>query len=136
MKSVEVTAGLLKVVGKGVPFPVPNGAATVNVVLGLDGSTNRYCMSFSGIGDGSKFIFEDASAGSCGPMSPICPTGGDATACQAYNTIPVCTGCCESSSWSNDCLIASLFFNCGDVSRNDQCAASINAAGCQSFCCP
>jgi len=54
VKIAKVKAGLLKVVGKGVPFPVPNGAATINVVLGLDGSTNRYCMSFTGTGDGAR----------------------------------------------------------------------------------
>jgi hypothetical protein len=62
-----VEGGGLKVVAKGLPFPVPSGAATANVVLSLDGGTDTYCMTFSGTGDGNKFIVKDAAAGTCMP---------------------------------------------------------------------
>jgi hypothetical protein len=55
--------GLFEVVGKGLGgFPVPSGVATIAVVLNLAGTVDRYCMSFSGVGDGSKFIVNDAAA--------------------------------------------------------------------------
>ena len=38
MKITKVEkAGLLKMVAKGVPFAVPNGAASIDVVVSLDG---------------------------------------------------------------------------------------------------
>jgi len=65
--SAKVGIGVLRVVGKGLPFPVPSGDATVNVVLSLDGGTNRYCMSFSGPPSAGKFLVKDAPAGTCPP---------------------------------------------------------------------
>jgi hypothetical protein len=70
VKIAKVKPGLLKVVAKGLPFAVPNGAATIDVVLSLDGGTNSYCMTFSGTGDGAKFLVKDALAGNCGPPGP------------------------------------------------------------------
>lgn len=70
VKVAKVKSGLLKMVGKGIPFAVPNGAASVDVVVSLDGGTNRYCMTFSGTGDGSKFLVKDATAGTCPPPLP------------------------------------------------------------------
>jgi acetyl esterase/lipase len=67
VKIAKVKSGQLKVTAKGLPFPVPNGAATISVVLRLDGGTNSYCMTFAGTGDGSKFLVRDAAAGSCPP---------------------------------------------------------------------
>jgi hypothetical protein len=51
-------------------FPVPNGAATVTaeVTIGAD----KYCMTFTGTGDGSKFLVKDASTGTCAPTVPTC----------------------------------------------------------------
>lgn len=60
----KLKAGLLKVVSPGMNgFPVPTGAATVNVevTVGLD----KYCMTFAGNGDGSKFLVKDATTGTC-----------------------------------------------------------------------
>jgi hypothetical protein len=69
VKVAQVKPGLLKVVAKGVPFDVPNGAASIDVVLSLDGDSNKYCMTFAGTGDGSKFMVKDALAGVCGPVA-------------------------------------------------------------------
>lgn len=76
VKIVKLKSGLLKVIAKGLPFAVPNGAATITVVLSLDGGTNSLCMTFSGTGDGSKFLVKDAPAASCpgGAATPT-PTG-------------------------------------------------------------
>jgi hypothetical protein len=58
-------------------MPVPNGGATIGVVLNLDGISRRLCMSFTSTGDGSRFVARDAPAGSC-PSPPPCDavTGG------------------------------------------------------------
>jgi predicted esterase len=75
VKVAKVKPGLLKVVAKGLPVPVPNGPKTINVVLSLDGGTNKYCMKFTGTGDGSKFLVKDATAGTCsGPTATATPT--------------------------------------------------------------
>ena len=109
VKVAKVAGGLLKAVGKGAPVAVPNGAASIDVVLSLDGGTNTYCMTFSGMGDGSKFLVKDASAGACPGGGAVCGNnvregtescdGTDDTACpglcQADCTCPpppACTG--------------------------------------------
>src|SRR4030095_10500112 len=61
VKVAKVKPGLLKVVAKGLPFAVPSGAATVDVILSLDGGTNTYCTTFGGTGDGDKFLVKDAT---------------------------------------------------------------------------
>ena len=60
----------MKIVAKGLPFAVPNGPASIAVVLSLDGGSNTYCMNFTGTGDGERFLVKDAAAGTC-PHSPI-----------------------------------------------------------------
>lgn len=78
VKTVSVKGGLLKVIGKGLGgMSVPNGAGTIDVVLNLDGISHRYCMSFTGTGNGSRFGVNDAPAASC-PSPPPCDatTGG------------------------------------------------------------
>jgi hypothetical protein len=65
VKIARVKPGSLKLVVKDLPFPVPTGAATIDVVFHLDGGTNNYCMTFTGTGDGSKFLVKDAAAGTC-----------------------------------------------------------------------
>ena len=72
VKIAKIKSGLLKVVAKGLPFPVPNGPRTISVVFRLDGVTNTYCMTFDGSGDGSKFYVTDAETGTC-PV-PATPT--------------------------------------------------------------
>ena len=51
-------------------FPVPSTGATVNVKMrvGLD----KYCMAFTGTGDGSKFLVKDAAASPSCPVTPGC----------------------------------------------------------------
>lgn len=78
VKLAKVRAGYFKVVGSDLGgLPIPNGAATIDVVLNLAGITRRYCMTFTGTGDGSKLVTKDAPAGSC-PAPPPCDatTGG------------------------------------------------------------
>ena len=74
VKIAKVKSGLLKVVAKGLPVPVPDGPATINVVLSLDGGTNTYCMTFAGSGDGAKFLAKEAAAGTCAPTPSPTPT--------------------------------------------------------------
>ena len=85
VKIVKVKAGLLKVVAKGLPIPVPNGPATIDVVLRLDGGTNAYCMTFDGTGDGARFLVKDAEAG-------ICPSSPTATRTPTSTATPTPTG--------------------------------------------
>ena len=70
VKIAKVKAGSLKVIAKDLPFTVPTGAATVDVVLSLDGGTNTYCMTFTGTGSGNKFLVKDAAAGTCPSPTP------------------------------------------------------------------
>lgn len=62
-------AGRLKVVGWWLgSFPIPNGPATINVLLKLGGTIDSYCMVFSGTGNGNTFRVRNAPAGTC----PVC----------------------------------------------------------------
>ena len=74
VKIAKVKAGLLKVVAKGLPVPIPNGPGTINVILSLDGGTNAYCMTFTGTGDGAKFLVKDSAAGICPATATPTPT--------------------------------------------------------------
>jgi acetyl esterase/lipase len=74
VKIAKLKSGLLKVIAKGLPVPVPNGPGTINVVLSLDGGTNSYCMTFAGTGDGAKFLVKDSAAGICAPTATPTPT--------------------------------------------------------------
>jgi poly(3-hydroxybutyrate) depolymerase len=74
VKVVKVKGGLLKVVAKGAAIPVPNGPGTIDVVLSLDGGTNTYCMTFTGTGDGTKFLAKDSAAGSCTALPTPTPS--------------------------------------------------------------
>ncbi|MGH7785953.1 MAG: DUF1800 domain-containing protein [Candidatus Binatia bacterium] len=69
VKIAKVRAGQLQIVAKGLPFPVPNGPASIAVVLSLDGGSNTYCMNFTGTGDGGRFLAKNSQAGSCPPAS-------------------------------------------------------------------
>jgi hypothetical protein len=87
VKVAKVKGGVVKVIGKGLGIPVPNGPATIDVVLNVEGIADRYCMSFTGTGDGSRFLVKDAPAASChfcgnGHVDPgeQCD-GGDAAGC-------------------------------------------------------
>ncbi len=95
VKVAKVKSGGLKVVAKDLPFAVPNGAATIGVTLSLDGGTNTYCMTFSGTGNGRKFLVKDAAAGACAPTPTPTPAlgccSGLAQVCAANVTIGQCT---------------------------------------------
>jgi hypothetical protein len=104
VKGVKIAGGMLKAGGKGAPLAVPNGAASIHVVLSLDGGTNTYCMTFSGTGDGNKFLVKDAAAGTCPgsgadtptPTPPAAtPTDTPSGACDASG-YPTCGGSCGS----------------------------------------
>jgi acetyl esterase/lipase len=88
VKIARVKPGLLKVVAKGLPVPVPNGPRTINVVLSLDGGTNTYCMAFAGTGDGTKFLVKNSLAGTCPATAPPTPTP-TATATATATPTPV-----------------------------------------------
>src|SRR5215468_1865962 len=116
VKIAKLSSGLLKMVAKGVPFSVPNGAATVNIVFSLDGGTNAYCMTFSGTGDGNKFLVKDATAGTCPGGGAVCGNniregsevcdGSDDTACPGMCT-PACT-CPTGMCPADDATLCSL----------------------------
>lgn len=78
VQSIKIKAGHLKIVSRGLSaLAVPNGAAVINVMLSLDGITHRYCMTFSGTGDGSRFVAVDPLVGSCPHSTPCAAmTGG------------------------------------------------------------
>ena len=126
VKIAKVKAGLLKVVAKGLPFAVPNGAATIDVVLSLDGGTDTYCMSFTGTGDGNRFLVKDTSAGSCSPPVPT-PT---ATATETPTaTPPTCAGQLVGGfCWFSSAPFASCDETCAAVGKTCD-AATITYAG-------
>lgn len=72
VKAAKVKAGLLKVTAKGLPIPVPNGPASIDVIVRLDGASNIYCMTFTGSGDGNTFQVKNAAAFGC--PAPPTPT--------------------------------------------------------------
>jgi len=61
----KIKDGLLTVISPGMGgFPVPNGVWTVTAEVAI--GTDKYCMSFSGTGDGDKFLVKDqAGVGTC-----------------------------------------------------------------------
>lgn len=134
VKIAKVRDGFLKVVAKGLPFPVPNGAGeTIDVVFSLDGGTNTWCMSFTSTGDGSKYLAKDAGAPSS--CAPVCGGGfqGDQTACYAYSD-PQCRTCCDADT---ECAQACAFasnLQCIDDMLNEACTVAVNAA-CSEECC-
>src|SRR5215468_8208458 len=105
-----------------VPWSLPktswgkNGAATVNIVFSLDGGTNAYYMTFSGTGDGNKFLVKDATAGTCPGGGAECGNniregsevcdGSDDTACPGMCT-PACT-CPTGMCPADDATLCSL----------------------------
>jgi len=79
VKLARVKAGVLKLVAKGLPIPVPTGPRSIDVILRLDGGTNAYCMTFTGTGNGAKFLVKNAAAGAC-PAPPTATSTATATA--------------------------------------------------------
>lgn len=152
VKIVKAKDGLLKVTGKGLPFAVPSGAATVHVVVNL-GGVNTYCMTFAGFGNGTTFLVKDAVAGSCcgngsAAGGETCD-GGDDNACpgfcQSDCTCPTCgdnsaegpeecdgsdDGACPGNC-RGDCTCTV----CGDglVEGTEQCDGT-NDSACPGLC--
>ncbi len=134
VKIAKVKSHQLKVVAKGLPIPVPTDSATVNVVVRVgrtDGGTDSYCMTFSGTGDGSKFLVSDTAPGTC----PQC--NFDVPRCDAADSNPACEDCLVGSPPAlAQCLNAWDGQGCGDQQANDSCAKAIMDVGCASVCCP
>lgn len=74
VKIAKLKSGLLKVTARGVPVPVPTGAATIDVILRLDGEAKLYCLRFTGTGDGNKFHVKDSGEGTCPPRPTATPS--------------------------------------------------------------
>lgn len=68
VRAVKVRNGLLRVVSKAIPFPVPAGPASIDVRFDLDGGSNSYCMTFAAVGDGTRFVARDVPAATCPPL--------------------------------------------------------------------
>jgi hypothetical protein len=123
---IKIKGGLLKIVSRGLGgLAVPNGAAVINVMLSLDGITHRYCMHFSGTGDGSRFLARDAPAGSC-PQSTPCgaTTGGFCW----YLGVPKasCDAACAINGRIYDAATATY---AGSGGSNANCGGVLDALG-------
>jgi hypothetical protein len=116
----------LKVVGLGLGgFPVPNGAATITAVLALTGATDRYCMSFTGTGDGRRFLVKNAPAGAC----PVCGNGvvDPGETCDGSSDA-ACPGFCQA-----DCTCTPA--TCGNnVREGAEVCDGTDSAACPNAC--
>lgn len=125
VKVVKLKNGLLKVVGKGLgSIPVPNSAQTIDVVLDVHGIAERYCMSFSGTGDGRKFVVKDAPAASCAPPECDADTGGFCWFLGDYGQS--CTHVCASAGRTYDTATATF---AGDAGSDSNCLSVLNDLG-------
>lgn len=124
VKIAKLKPGLLKVIAKGLPFPVPNGAASIDVRFSLDGGTNRYCMTFTGTGDGVKFLVKDASAGSCSPPGPTATPTPIGTATPTSTPTQITGFCCDIP---NFCVSES--FDCAALGGTPVQGAVCDASG-------
>jgi hypothetical protein len=145
VKIAKVKSGLLSVVGKGLPFAVPNGPTSIDLVLSLDGGTNTYCMTVTGTGDGSTFLVKDATAGSCAPPAPTptaTPTAMTPTPCTAGQPCGTCgSGLCVGLCGLQDttCISHSSTACNGDqdCAPEDVCRsfpAGLTGGYCAGFC--
>lgn len=127
VKAVKLKPGLLKVVAKGLPFSVPYtgsfGSASIGVVLSLDGGNDRYCMTFTGTGDGDKFLVKDAPIGTCQLCGDTVREGTEI--CDGADA-PTCPGSCQPNC---TCPV------CGDNARQgtEECDGTDDAS-CPTFC--
>jgi len=118
--------GRLRVTGWGLGgFPIPNGTATIDVVLDLGGAIDRYCMAFSGVGDGYRLLVRHAGAGSC----PVC----------GNNTIEAgetCDGTADAACHGeclSDCSCPAPI--CGNnVREGSEACDGTDATACQGAC--
>jgi len=130
-KVAKVALGFLKVVGKAAPVAVPNGSASIGVILSLAADADKYCMTFTGTGDGNRFVVKDATAGTCPPQT--CGNGvrEGTEACDTLDP-----GDCPSFCLSNCTCLPQT---CGNGVREgtEQCDGSDAATcpgGCQANC--
>src|SRR5262249_26245621 len=106
-------------------FPIPNGSATVNAILTLGGNGERYCMAFSGTGNGTTFVVRNSAAAAC----PVCGnnTVEPSEACRGTADAD-CHGECEA-----DCTCPAPI--CGNNVReaSEVCDGS-DATACPGAC--
>ena len=117
VKVAKVGKGLVKVVGKGVPVAVPNGAASIGVQLYFGDATNAYCMRFTGTGDGKKFLVKDVAAAACPESPAVCGNHvrENSEECDGSDA-PSCPGTCQA-----DCTCPITLHQCvlgGGVSNS------------------
>jgi hypothetical protein len=125
VKILKLKDGLIKIVGKGLgSIPVPISNATIDVVLSVHGIADRYCMSFSGTGDGSKFHVKDAPASPCAPPTCQATTGGFCWFLADYGQS--CTVLCASAGLVYDTATASF---AGDGGTNANCLSVVTDLG-------
>jgi hypothetical protein len=130
----QLKSGLLKVVEAGANLNVPNGPATLNVTLSLDGGTNRYCLTFAGTGDGSKFVVRNAPAGTCPPTPTPTPTATPTfTSTPCPSSGQLVGGFCwylgaEGASCDTTC--AGVGLTCDPVATNSYAGAEGTDANC------
>lgn len=125
VKVVKLKDGLLKVVGKGFgSFPVPSAPETIDVTFAVRGLTLRYCMEFSGTGDGSKFSVKDAPAGACAPPECQANTGGFCWFLADYGSS--CNALCPAAGLTYDPATATF---AGDTGSNANCLSVLTDLG-------
>jgi len=89
VKVAKIKPGLLKVVGKLGPYASLSGPTAVDVVVSLDGGTNRYCMTFAGTASAGKLFVKDGAAGTCRPPgTPVATATASATPTATYPPCP------------------------------------------------
>jgi len=149
VKLASSAAGRLRIVGHGLGgFAIPDGPATIAAVLELAGTSERFCMAFTGTGNGRVFLVRNAPAASCpvcgnntleageacdGSAAPDCP--GE---CQADCTCPppVCGNNVREASEACDGTDASACPGAcaADCTCGSPCSSGPgDAAACQAF---
>jgi hypothetical protein len=127
VKIVRVKNGLLKVVAKGSSLPVPIGDATINVVLNL--GFERYCMTFTGTGDGNKFLVKFADQGSCPPPPAACADSGYPTCGGSCPSGQVCQAIVQGFCNFQVCDFCLAAQECSCVAENATCAGLSSPGG-------
>lgn len=126
IKLAQAGAGRLRVAGYGLGgFPIPSGPATIDVLLDLGGAVERYCMAFTGTGNGNTLFVRDAAAATC----PVCGNGivEAGEACDG-TAAPSCPAECQA-----DCTCPPPL--CGNgVREGSEACDGADAAACPAGC--
>jgi hypothetical protein len=122
----KLKGGLLIVISPGMgTLPVPNGNATI--IAQVTVGTDRYCMAFTGTGDGDKFLVKDTAAGSC---PQICGNN------QREGT-EACDGTDANLCYTGQCYLCACIppLTCGDnvIDAGEQCDGS-SPGSCPAGC--